>query len=250
MTNRLITSAIERDPIGFKKMFESEMRSRLSEAMVKNKSRANALKVDKSVYVDKDEDTGYWTVFGDNSGFAYGQGQDKKAAETLAKKLSKDFNMKNESESLEESEYKWYSVKGWKDGSRHHDKLDDLVGDNYSHAAIHKSAEHRPDHHIGIPVKNQAAIRYMDKHAKSLNESYVNESSSLKKGYYFWDSADDSIYHEGGHYNTFADIKKVNTRKFYAGSGNVDDSLAIGYFDGKDFWAVDKSGKQKYKLSS
>jgi hypothetical protein len=66
--------------------------------------------------------------------------------------------------------HKWYSIKHWKDGSRHFDNLDDhLRGHTYKHAALGNTAKNRPDHHIGIPVKASSAIAYMDKHAKPIS---------------------------------------------------------------------------------
>lgn len=72
---------------------------------------------------------------------------------------------------ITENTHKWYSVQGWKDGSKHNDTLDNLVGDNYRHAANADSSHpdsKRPDHHIGIPISNYKAIRFMDRTATSV----------------------------------------------------------------------------------
>lgn len=81
--------------------------------------------------------------------------------------------------------HKWYSVKNWKDGSDHFDNLDDhLGGHDYKHAALGNTARKRPDHHIGIPVKAKAAIRYMDQHAKPINEEVELEEDTVGHGKY------------------------------------------------------------------
>lgn len=99
--------------------------------------------------------------------------------------------VKEEAEQIDEADavvtHKWYSVKHWKDGSHHFDHLDDHLGDHeYKHAALGNTARNRPDHHIGIPVKAKSAIAYMDKHAKSVNESVeqIDEISKSKLGDY------------------------------------------------------------------
>jgi len=67
--------------------------------------------------------------------------------------------------------HKWYSVKNWKDGSKHFDNLDNhLRGHSYKHPALGNTAKNRPDHHIGIPIKAKSAVAYMDKHATAVNE--------------------------------------------------------------------------------
>jgi len=84
--------------------------------------------------------------------------------------------MKNEeAEQIDEAgavvTHKWYSVKHWKDGSDHFDNLDNLLsGMSYKHGALGNTAKNRPDHHLGIPLEAKAAIAYMNKHAKQVNE--------------------------------------------------------------------------------
>lgn len=59
-------------------------------------NRAEAMKVDKSTYAEEDEETGSWTVFGDNSGFAYAQGKDKEDAEQQSMEMTKRLRKLNE----------------------------------------------------------------------------------------------------------------------------------------------------------
>lgn len=64
--------------------------------------------------------------------------------------------------------YKFYSIKHWENGDSRFDDLDDLLGDmEYKHAALGNIAKDRPDHHIGIPTKATAAIKFMDEHGKA-----------------------------------------------------------------------------------
>jgi hypothetical protein len=61
---------------------------------------------------------------------------------------------------------------------------------------------------------------------------------ATETGYYFYDTADGSIYPEGGKYNTFAEISKVDSKSFYQhGNGEapdeVDDSLMPCYVNDK-----------------
>lgn len=84
----------------------------------------------------------------------------------------KTFKQLVEAHLAESDTHKWYSVKGWKDGSAHHDTLDNLVGDEYRHAATATPGhpdEKRPDHHIGIPRTNLKAIAFMDRVAKKVD---------------------------------------------------------------------------------
>lgn len=68
--------------------------------------------------------------------------------------------------------HKFYSIKHWKNGDSRFDKLDRHLGDHeYKHSALGNIAKTRPDHHIGIPTKAKSAIKFMDKHGKSVNES-------------------------------------------------------------------------------
>ena len=86
-----------------------------------------------------------------------------------------------ESVELNETEatHKWYSVKHWGDDSHHFDNLDShLQGHEAKHAATHSDSTHRPDHHIGIPVKAHKAIAYMNKHAKPLTEEVELDESN------------------------------------------------------------------------
>jgi len=79
-------------------------------------------------------------------------------------------------ESLEEAAkvtHKWYSVKDWKnDGD--FDELDDLHGEREARKfGPIKSGEDSPrsthkHYHLGIPVANTAAIKYMDSNAKAV----------------------------------------------------------------------------------
>ena len=87
-----------------------------------------------------------------------------------------------ESVELNETEatHKWYSVKHWGDDSHHFDNLDShLQGHEAKHAATHSDSTHRPDHHIGIPVKAHKAIAYMNKHAKPLTEELSLDESGF-----------------------------------------------------------------------
>ena len=84
--------------------------------------------------------------------------------------------------------HKFYSIKHWKNGDSRFDKLDDLLGDmEYKHSALGNIAKNRPDHHIGIPTKATAAIKFMNKHAKSVNESIeLDEAVTVQKKKYNW----------------------------------------------------------------
>lgn len=127
--------------------------------------------------------------------------------------------------------HKWYSVKHWKDGSEHFDNLDSHTNGEYKHPALGNTSRKRPDHHIGIPTKNKKAIAYMDKYAKSVNESVeqIDEiSSDMKTRYAIGAKKDlDRLYKDrdktydsdtekkkGGPWDKSQ--KKVSRRKYYS----------------------------------
>jgi hypothetical protein len=90
--------------------------------------------------------------------------------------VSSEAQLKSANESLEEAAkvtHKWYSVKDWKnDGD--FDELDDLHGEREARKfGPIKSGEDSPrsthkHYHLGIPVANTAAIKYMDSNAKAV----------------------------------------------------------------------------------
>ena len=121
--------------------------------------------------------------------------------------------------------HKWYSVKHWKDGSAHHDNLDDhLRGHEYKHAALGNTSRNRPDHHIGIPVKAKAAIAYMDKHAKPVNEEaeQIDEISKETLGSYIKKAAPSAV-------SKYTQADRLNRRAF-----DADNKEADKYFDASD----------------
>ena len=80
--------------------------------------------------------------------------------------------------------HKFYSIKHWKNGDPKFDQLDRHLGNHeYKHSSLGNIAKTRPDHHIGIPKKATAAIRFMDKHAKGVNES-VDEAATVTHKFY------------------------------------------------------------------
>jgi hypothetical protein len=146
---KIIQEAVNENPLGLKEALEEELRARVSEAI--------AVKMEAT-----DTQMGTIAVTSDE--------ERKKLAQLYRDKKT----TKNEEVELDEADavvtHKWYSIKHWKDGSRHFDNLDDrLRGHTYKHAALGNTAKNRPDHHIGIPVKASSAIAYMDKHAKPIS---------------------------------------------------------------------------------
>lgn len=57
-------------------------------------NRDEALKVDRSFYIEMDDDTEMWCVFGDNSGFAYSAHMSEGAAQQwLSEHYSESFQV-------------------------------------------------------------------------------------------------------------------------------------------------------------
>ena len=99
-------------------------------------------------------------------------------------------------------------------------------------------------------VDKELKSRLREKIEEKKKEYYDDEEAleeNNKSGYYFWDTSDGTLYPEGGRYLSYKEISKVDTSDFYDDE-DVDDSLAIGYHDGKDFWSVDSKGNKKRKL--
>lgn len=56
----------------------------------KDTGREQAWKLDTEIYADKDEDSGLWCAFGNNSEFAYKNAMDKDQAKAYAAELNKN----------------------------------------------------------------------------------------------------------------------------------------------------------------
>lgn len=114
--------------------------------------------------------------------FIAGKIEEGLSEEEIAEAIEENFEMVTEEEELDEEEeqldetHVWYSTGDWEasSGTKHFDHLDDLVGQNYKHAAKDMKIK-RPDDHIGIPKTNKKAIAYMNKHAVRLDEESLDE---------------------------------------------------------------------------
>ena len=66
--------------------------------MKEDTNRQKAWSLDTELYADKDEETGLWCVFGNNSGFAYRNAMSKEQARDYAKELNgnKEFDKQHD----------------------------------------------------------------------------------------------------------------------------------------------------------
>lgn len=243
---RIIQESITGNPLEMKEALAEELRARVAEALAAKMEEVEQVdEISKDTvrsYVDKSfrqantllkhslSDQPKSVEKASKAAFKRRQSGIKAAGRRLGSDEMQAIH-KNAMEEVELDEagavvtHKWYSVKHWKDGSAHHDNLDDhLRGHEYKHAALGNTSRNRPDHHIGIPVKAKAAIAYMDKHAKPVNEEaeQIDEISKETLGSYIKKAAPSAVA-------KYTQADRLNRRAF-----DADNKEADKYFDASD----------------